>query len=205
MTRRMVMSYLLPLKFISVHWIMTMKFKSFLLAGALAMVSATATFAATYQYGDVTDGVTFSKKLQKKSVDFIEFSLDAPDGFFVSALNISVTSKTGKNLSEVIGLYSNSGLIATAAAKHGGGNTATLSFSGANTPGDGSYTLGVAGWKAFFPDDMKDASSTAFFGNGKYTVQIDPTISAVPLPAGGLLLLTGLGALAFGRRKTRKA
>ncbi len=182
-----------------------MKFKSFLLAGALAVVSATASSAATYKYGDVTDGVTISNKLRKQSVDFIEFSLVAPDGFFVSALNISVTSKPGKNLSEVIGLYSSSGLMATAAAKRGGGNTATLSFSGANTPAEGTYTLGIAGWKAFFPDDMEDAYSTAFFGNGKYTVQIDPTLSAVPLPAGGLLLLTGLGALAFGRRKTRKA
>jgi hypothetical protein len=178
-----------------------MTFRSLVLAGALVIASATAGSAATYHLGDVTGGASTTKTLKVQTVDFLTFTLDAPSDFRVSAVEISVTSTKGSNFSEMIGLFSNSRLIATASAVRGGGNTATLSFSGLNTLADGTYTLGVAGWKAYFTQDIADARSTAFFRNGSYTVTISPTISPVPLPAGGLLMLTGLGGLVLARRK----
>ena len=60
-------------------------------------------------------------------------------------------------------------------------------------------------WKPFFTEDMAYARSTPYLKNGNYTVSITPTLTEVPLPAGGLLILTGLGALALTARKKRKA
>jgi hypothetical protein len=182
-----------------------MTFKPLLLACLLSVASAVTAAAATYRLGDVTDGITATHSLRVQTVDFLEFSLDAPRGSKVSALTISVTSTKGSNFSEMIALYSDGALLSAASAVRGGGNTATLTFSGATALADGVYTLGVAGWKAFFTPGIADARSTAFFRNGNYTVQIDSTISAVPLPAGVLLLISGVGAIALTRRKARTA
>lgn len=169
----------------------------------LLIASATAGSAATYNLGDVTGGASVTNTLRVRTVDFIQFSLDAPTGFLMSAVNISVTSTPGSNFSEMIALYSGATRIARASAVRGGGRTATLSFSGANTLAEGSYTLGIAAWNANFTPNIANVSSSAFFSNGRYTVTIAPTITAIPLPAGGLLMLTGLAALLLARRMRR--
>ncbi|MFN4156344.1 MAG: VPLPA-CTERM sorting domain-containing protein [Paracoccaceae bacterium] len=182
-----------------------MQFKSLLLGGALVIASALAGTAATYNLGDVTGGATISNTLTKQTVDFVNFSLDAPGGFALSSLDISVKSTAKSNFTESIALYFGSALVAKAVAVQGGGNGVALSFSGPTMLAAGNYTLGIAGWKAFFTPDVKGAYSTAFFNNGKYSVNIETSLAAVPVPAGGLLLLSGLGMLAFARRKTRRA
>lgn len=182
-----------------------MTLKSLLSACAFVFAAATAGSAATYNLGDVTNGVTVSKKLTVKTLDFFTFSLDAPSKSFVSGLEISVTSTARSNFSEMIGLYDGATLIGTASAARGGGKTATLSFSSLTGLTEGTYTLGVGGWISHFKPNIADFFSTAFFRNGNYTVSITPTLTEVPLPAGGLLILTGLGALALTARKKRKA
>ncbi|MBN2629971.1 MAG: VPLPA-CTERM sorting domain-containing protein [Rhodobacteraceae bacterium] len=185
-------------------WNMNMKLKSFLIAGAALVASTLSSSAATYNLGDATGGATFANVLKVRTVDLIQFSLDAPSSYALSGLDISMTSKAGSNLRESIGLYFGSTLLATATSSVAG-NAATLSFSGIGTLAEGSYTLGVAGWKASFTPDLANVSSSAFFGNGSYTVSITPSISVVPLPAGGMLLLTALGALGLARRTKRAA
>jgi hypothetical protein len=184
-----------------------MTFKSLLLSAALVLASAATGSAATYNLGDVTGGTTVSKVLTVKTLDFLNFSITAPTGFKLSGLVISATSTTGSNFSEAIGLYKGSTLFATAEAARGGGRsggkTATLSLADSPQLVPGAYTLGVGAWKAFFTPDIADARSTASFNNGTYSVSITPTITAVPLPAGGLLILTALGAIALAGRKKR--
>lgn len=182
-----------------------MTFKSLLLAGLLSIASAMTATSATYNLGDVTHGATATNTLRVQTVDFLDFSLNAAPGYEISDLTISVTSTIGSNFSEMIALYSGGSLISTASAIRGGGNTATLTFSGATALANGAYTLGVAGWRAFFTPDIAGARSTAYFNRGLYTVQIDSTLSPVPLPAGVLLMISGFGAIAVMRRKTRTA
>ena len=180
-----------------------MNFRDFSFVSTLILALTTSGSAATYGLGDVTSGAITTNVLSVQTVDFIDFSFEAPDGSFVSMLNIFVTSTAGSNFRPIIGLYSGTALVARNDSGASGG-TASLSFSGLNVLSDGFYTLGIGGWKSNFPDDITNAGSTAYFGNGSYTARIDPTISPVPLPMGGLLLLTGLGALAFKQRKSHK-
>ena len=181
-----------------------MTFKDFLSVGALFIASTMPASAATFNLGDVTAGVVATETLTIQTIDFIEFSFAAPTGSTVSMLDIAVTTMAGSNFRPIIGLYFDDTLVAQNDSRAFGG-TASLSFSGLDVPAEGSYTLGVGGWISRFTTDIADASSTAFFRNGTYELSITPTISPVPLPAGGLLLITGLGALALGRRRQAKA
>ncbi len=181
-----------------------MKFRSLLLSAVLFVASAATGSATTYNLGDVTGGANSTKTLAVQKLDFISFTLNAPVGLIVSAFDIAVTSIPGSNLRTMIGLYSGNTLVASNDSGVGrGGGTATLHFDGATMLADGPYTLAIGGWKSFFTTDIANARSTAFFNNGRYSVSFTSTISAVPLPAGGFLLLTGLAALAMTRRKTR--
>ncbi|MFL4472190.1 VPLPA-CTERM sorting domain-containing protein [Tateyamaria armeniaca] len=183
-----------------------MNIKSLFLSFALVVASATTGSAVTHILGDVTGGASTTQTLRVQTVDFIEFSLDASSGQSVSEMVISVTSTPGSNFREMIALYSGSGLVARSARGAGnGGGTATLSFLGADALADGSYTLAIGAWKAFFPTNIAEARSTAYFNNGQYTATFAPSISVVPLPAGVLLLLSGFGALSVLRRRMRKA
>lgn len=178
-----------------------MNLKDIILIGTLLVASTVTASAATFNLGDVTAGITTTETLTIQTIDFVEFSLDAPNGSYVSMLDIAVTTVPGSNFRPIIGLYFDGTLVAQNDSRVFGG-TASLSFSDTDVPADGNYTLGVGGWISRFTTDIADASSTAFFRNGTYELSITPTIGPVPLPAGGLLLLTGLCALVFGRRRT---
>lgn len=180
-----------------------MKLKSLAFACGLAAICAAPVSAATYNLGDVSAGGQTSQTLRVQSVDFIDFTLDAPGASF-SDFEISVTSTVGSNFREMIGLYSGTRLVAQSARGAGnGGGTASLSFTGADALADGSYTLAIGAWRAFFPTDIAGARSTAYFSNGSYTAEFSP-VTPVPLPAGLLLTLSGLGAFAMLRRKERR-
>lgn len=180
----------------------TMRVGAALAAALFGLVAATAGSAATYNLGDLTGTVSATEILKVKTVDFLTFTLDTPTGYALSALDITVNTVAGSNFRPVIGLYAGNTLIATTASS-AAGKAATLSFSVADSLTNGTYSLGIGGWIAKFPANIAQASSSAYFNNGTYTVRIDPTISPVPLPAGGLLLVTGLCALALSRRRAR--
>ncbi len=180
------------------------KLKSVILSCVLVASSASAGLAATHILGDVTGGASTTQTLSVQTLDFIEFTVGTSGGP-ATELTISVTSAPRSNFREIIALYSGSTLVAqsTRGSGNGGGGT-TLSFLGVDALASGSYSLGVSAWKAFFTADKADARSTAFFNNGIYTADFSSPVSPVPLPAGAVMLLSGVGAFAVARRKMRK-
>lgn len=193
-----------------------MKIKSFFAAVVIAASSVSPALAATYGIGDVTGGFSGNYVLAAdpdnngEKVDFFNFTLNTAPGFAVTNIEITVQSVAGSNLFPVFGLGDSSGDLLGATPNTNGGNAndeipIVLSLSGTPVFADGTYTIAVAAWKANITDPIGNSTSGAFFNNGSYSLDIDPTISAVPLPAGGLLLMTGMGALAFSRRKKRKS
>lgn len=183
-----------------------MKFKSIGAAAAIIFATATAGSAAVCgaDLGDVTVGASCTDSIAVKTIDWIDFSLDAPDGFRVSSLDITVTTVSGSNFNPVLAVYSGTSLV-DSTGNYGGaqGVPLTLSLNGATALDDGSYTLGIGARSTFFLDPKDGSYSTAFFNNGNYSLAIETTLSQVPLPAGGLMVLTGLGAFAVARRKQR--
>lgn len=71
-----------------------------------------------------------------------------------------------------------------------------------NTDGQTDFGLSMA----FFQEDSKNV--IAFFGDGRGDTDFDDMVvrmSVIPLPAGGVLLLTALGGFAAARRKKKAA
>ncbi|WP_300037092.1 VPLPA-CTERM sorting domain-containing protein [uncultured Roseobacter sp.] len=187
-----------------------MKFVTTLMAGALFAVSSIAASAATLDIdlGDATMGAAGAGTATPRELDYIGFSLDTPEGYFLAEIDITFFSNVGSNLDETFGLYSDGILIARTSnfPLNRSGQGAVLSFDSLpleNALGNGDYVLAFGGAKSNFTTNLSEATSSANFGDGSYTVSIDTRLAPVPLPAGGLLVISGLGALAVARRKKR--
>lgn len=179
-----------------------MMIKNILTAGAILVASAVTATAATVNLGDVTAGTSTSGAIVgTKNGDFYTFSLNAAPGFGVTTLDIDTE---GSDFGTDIGLYdSNDNLVAQA---QNGPNTSPASrilLDGVLTE-NGDYTLVVGAWNVNYTPNLADISFNGF-PSGDYNVNISTTITAVPLPAGGLLLLSGLLGVAGVQRRKKRA
>lgn len=159
-----------------------MKTRSLVLAACLSLLSATASTATTFTVGGddfdvttITGTFADNRELLEGQVWFGSTDLAA---LFVSAVGFD------------LGLFSNPAFLPTATgplfATSFGGTFDTVRFSFTETGQDVTITgLG---------DDVVATFAIA-----------QPTISAVPLPAGGLLLLSGLAGVAGLKRRKKRA
>lgn len=179
-----------------------MTFRTFLSAAVFAVASATMATAATFNLGDATNGAaTTGTIVGTKNGDFYQFTLNALPGFAVTTLDIDTANS---DFGTDIGLYDSNNMLV--AQSNNGPNTTPASrifLNGLNVAPNGSYTLAVGAWNVNFTQNLADVSFNGF-PSGDYNVNISTAVSAVPLPAGGVLLLTGLaGAVGLKRRKKR--
>lgn len=99
-----------------------------------------------------------------------------------------------------IALYDGAGIRIGNNVNFGGTVPARLQYIGTNALSAGDYTLAAGAWNAGMAPLLADIGQGGF-PTGAYSVNIG--VSPVPLPAGGILLASGL--LGFGwvrRRKT---
>lgn len=140
--------------------------------------------APFYAYLDITVGRDFSITLE----DYQPSESGTAQSFFsiesLGAPSFFVTQVTSCTTSTAIPALDSSGCNPVNGADGSAGNPPPITFGGLSA---GTYRL-------------------AFFENGDpLRVQADFKISAVPLPAGGLLLLTALGGMAVVRRRRKAA
>ena len=176
-------------------------------AVVVAMAASSAS-AATFDFIGVGNGVVGSDTLALTEGTFVS----SGGGLFVGAGSLpdsicAVGPTCAHDLSlEFNGVASN---ISFTLGGFGVGDTVEISLfdemdnllevqTGA---ADGVLTFLSAGVTSIFFDD---SSTNAGFSYGNWSFDITPT-AAVPLPAAGLLLLGGLGALGLGRRKRKAA
>lgn len=186
-----------------------MSLKTLGLAAAILVVSALPSFAVPCGINLElnTASATCPGTLEVQSIDWIDVTIDTGVGNLLDGLSFTAQTEAGSNFNPVLALYSGNQLIQST-GNWGGtqGVPLTLAISDPAALTSGIYQLGIAGRNAFFTPDIADARSTAFFNNGSYTVDAEVSvtaIAAVPLPAGAVLLLTGLGALGCARRNRR--
>ena len=175
-----------------------MTIKTILSAALITAASATLASAATIDLGDVTTGAsTTGEIVGTKNGDFYTFSLNAASGFGVTMLDIDTA---GSDFGTDIALYDSNDMLV--AENNNGPNTSPASriLLDSGVIANGDYTLVVGAWNVNFATNLADISFNGF-PSGDYNVNIQTTVSAVPLPAGGLLLLSGLAGIATVRRR----
>jgi hypothetical protein len=180
-----------------------MTIKTILAATAIVAASMTAASAATINLGDVTGGTsTTGAIVGTKNGEFYNFSLNAASGFAVTTLDIDMA---GSAFNTDIGLYDGAGkLIAQNTSRTAVSPASRILLNGVDVAPNGDYTLVVGAWNVDFTEDLADISFNGF-PSGAYNVSIGTTVSAVPLPAGGLLLLSGLAGVAAIKRRKKHA
>jgi hypothetical protein len=177
-----------------------MKIKNLLTAVALIAASATSASAITVNLGDVTTGTsTTGTIVGTQNGDFYNFSLNAAPAYAVTTLDIDTL---GSDFRADIGLYD---AIGTKIADNAGfsGVTRILLQDGAGLA-NGDYTLVIGAYNVNYTADINDVSFNGF-PSGDYNLNIGTTVSQVPLPAGGLLLLTGLAGITGVKRRKNRA
>lgn len=179
-----------------------MKIRNLLAAAALVLGVSAPAFAATYNLGSANAGVSTSQTLVGTQVfDTFTFSIDTVSpGFAVTEISIDTI---GSSFDTEIGLFdSANNFIASNRNGVGISPASKLTLSNALGLVTGSYTLVLGAWNINFGPTLADTDANGF-PSGNYNVNISSTVSPVPVPAAGLMLLTGLLGFAGLRRRQR--
>ena len=180
-----------------------MKIKNILSALAIATIAATGASAATINVGEVSGSFSAGGSLESGGMDVYNFSI--ADGGSYLTINVGAD---GSDIDTHIGLYNSDGYRVARNDDGGRGLNSRLRFGGTSSRdmlAAGDYTLAVSSFWTDFTRLFRNITPGDGQG-GDYFVRIrtdapETDVAAVPLPAGGLLLLTGLLGLAAARRK----
>lgn len=177
--------------------------KKFLTTIAFLAATATGASAATINVGDASDGYSNRADLSYRTLDFYNFSIS--DG--LSSISFAASQARRRDFIDTeIGIYNSRGRRIANDDDGGRGLNSYLAFgdgSGRDMLAAGSYTLVVGSYNTIFTRNIRNLRAGRWSA-GAYNVSIDTDVAAVPAPAGGLLLLTGLAGFVAARRK-RKA
>lgn len=141
----------------------------------------------TYTY---EERITGSTGLISRTITFIADAADAP--LPVIASNLTLTGVSGTVVNPFLSWFD-------------GTSTITAVFENITF---GNTTIGVGTVLATMFEAPDALSQTLSFGWESFTgdaIQVSLQVSTVPLPAGGLLLLTALGGVAVLRRRRKAA
>jgi hypothetical protein len=171
-----------------------MRLKTFIIAGLLSL-STMAANAATIDLEDITiTGASETGSISNRVVDLWEFTLSATTRLDISAwFDVSSSNRQFE-----IGLYNSAGALIASDINFGGNEPARIILSGSNAAVAGDYTLATGAWNAAITPLLGDIGLGGY-PSGAYSANID--VSPVPLPAGGLLLASGLLGLGWARRR----
>lgn len=191
-----------------------MNFKTLAAAACLSLAAASPSLAATFDFSWSAADPIPSVISDDPSVRAVgTFDLDVESGAFGDA-NISniMIDVTGDNLGAMT-LYALAGPIAGTISADGGSVTfSSLSFlaEAHGSPSFGIFELITSGQDKgiaifYFNFATLNAFVYASAAEAQGSISATTPISAVPLPAGGLLLLSAFGGVAALKRRKKRA